>query len=528
MYTVIVADDEEEIRNGIVRRVEWERVGFQIIGEAQNGADALELVEKLEPDLLITDIRMPFLSGIELARAIREVRPTVQIAFLSGYDDFSYAQKAIQYNIVSYMLKPITAREIEEELVKIKKIMDEKFEGFIRGSQAKLQVEKSEFLLPLLLDSFQQGKMDEQTLVDNGVACGLLKNSRAENMRYTILVVGIEDRDGNDRTQKTSVNGIDMILDKYVKHASCYLKGRVVSLIAASELALNKYLHIIVEEIVQSVERIMGLSCQVGVSRSMKQLTNCREGYLEAMNALSYSKDGESSVYFIADEEKDKGLEQEDLQVITNKIETLLRGGSVEEMQSYLNELEKKIRSGKNSFMVFVILISQVVASVYNVVYAVAGEQGVQKVQAKYPMSEMQEPERMAENFLNVKEMCIFAKEMLLELRKKSSEIICEQAIQIIETKYTTQDISVMSISEEVGVSPNYLSGLIKKTTGNTIVELLTRKRIEKAKELLCSTSMKIGEITQICGYNDQYYFSHCFKKMTGMSPNKYRREHGK
>lgn len=81
MYTVIVADDEEEIRNGIIRRVEWERVGFQIIGEAQNGADALELVEKLEPDLLITDIRMPFLSGIELARAIREVRPTVQIAF---------------------------------------------------------------------------------------------------------------------------------------------------------------------------------------------------------------------------------------------------------------------------------------------------------------------------------------------------------------------------------------------------------------------------------------------------------------
>ena len=80
-----------------------------------------------------------------MARAIREVRPTVQIAFLSGYDDFSYAQKAIQYNIVSYMLKPITAREIEEELVKIKKIMDEKFEGFIRGSQAKLQVENQNF-----------------------------------------------------------------------------------------------------------------------------------------------------------------------------------------------------------------------------------------------------------------------------------------------------------------------------------------------------------------------------------------------
>ena len=140
IYTVIVADDEEEIRRGIVRRVNWERVGFQVIGEAENGADALELVEKLEPDLLLTDIRMPFLSGIELAREIREVRPTVQIAFLSGYDDFSYAQQAIQYNIVSYMLKPISSGEMEEELAKIKADMDKKFALFRKNSQNKYEM----------------------------------------------------------------------------------------------------------------------------------------------------------------------------------------------------------------------------------------------------------------------------------------------------------------------------------------------------------------------------------------------------
>lgn len=97
-YTVVVADDEEEIRRSLVRRVKWEEIGFEVVGEAENGADALELVEKLEPDLLLTDIKMPFLSGIELARAVREVRPMVQIAFLSGFDDFTYAQQAIQYN----------------------------------------------------------------------------------------------------------------------------------------------------------------------------------------------------------------------------------------------------------------------------------------------------------------------------------------------------------------------------------------------------------------------------------------------
>ena len=124
MYTVIVADDEQEIRRSLIRKVDWGSVGFQVIGEAENGAEALELTEKLEPDLLLTDIRMPFISGIELARQVREIRPATQIAFLSGFDDFSYAQQAIQYNIISYLLKPISSSELEKELLKMKEKID--------------------------------------------------------------------------------------------------------------------------------------------------------------------------------------------------------------------------------------------------------------------------------------------------------------------------------------------------------------------------------------------------------------------
>ena len=137
MYTVIVAEDEERIRRGIVKNVKWESAGFRVIGEAENGADALEMVEQLEPDLLITDIRMPFINGIELARQIREVRPAVQIMFLSGYDDFSYAQEAIQYNIISYLLKPISAEELEKELNKVRKKLDRQYELFSRTDRVK-------------------------------------------------------------------------------------------------------------------------------------------------------------------------------------------------------------------------------------------------------------------------------------------------------------------------------------------------------------------------------------------------------
>lgn len=526
-YTVVVADDEEEIRRSLVRRVKWEEIGFEVVGEAENGADALELVEKLEPDLLLTDIKMPFLSGIELARAVREVRPTVQIAFLSGFDDFTYAQQAIQYNIISYMLKPISAKEIEAELIKIKEAMDRRVEEFTRENKEKLDSRKVEFLLPLLLDSFQNEKVPEEVLNTRAVACELIRNPKPDNLQYVVIVIGIRDLNGEDKTSYNSVNAVDMILKKYVRYLSCHLEGRVVSLIAATSSGMSKYLHIIVEEIVQSVERIMGYHCQIGVSRSVSLLGKCRESYLEAMNALSYSRKDKSSVYFISDAEHGDELEQDEIQGITAKIESFLRGGSIEEMELYLEELEKKLRTGgENLLILSTILLTEIGAAVYKVIYMAIGDCGVEVLQKKYSMGHLREMERMADNFQTVKSLCMEAKKMLMDQRRKSSEVICEQAVQIIQERYAQQELSVMLISEEIGVSPNYLSSLIKKTTGNSLVEILTKQRIDKAMELLQCTGMKIGEITEMCGYKDQYYFSHCFKKLTGMSPNKYRREH--
>lgn len=363
----------------------------------------------------------------------------------------------------------------------------------------------------------------------HAVQTGLLRSVDSDNLKYVVIAAGIVDADGNDRTTPDHVDAIDMILQKYVRCTSCYMKGRIVSVLASTQAGFNKYLHILVEEIVQSVERIMSMKCQIGVSRSMDFLTDCREGYLEAMNAMSYSysQKGQSHVYFIADEEKNVYFSQENLQLVVEKIEALLRGGTDRELEEYLNELEREVRVGKNSLVLFSLLISMIVASVYKVLYTVAEESDIRRIQSEYPLHEMNEIERIAESFQNVKKMCMLTKAMIAEQRKKSSEVICEKAVQIIEKRYTEQELSVMQVSAEIGVSPNYLSALIKKNTGNTFIELLTKKRIDKARELLCCTSMKIREITEECGYRDQYYFSHCFKKVTGMTPNGCRREYG-
>ncbi len=405
--------------------------------------------------------------------------------------------------------------------------MDDKFAVFSEKDEVQKEMEKWEFIMPLLLDSVLLERTDEEERVKNAVSCGFLRNPNPDNFQYVVLVTEIFDYDGNDRTSRNSVSAIETILNKYVRNISCYLKGRVVSVLAATPAGFSKYLHIIVEEIVQSVERLMSCRCRIGVSRMEKRLGDCREGYLEAMNAISYARGGEGHVFFIADEEKSSSFSQEELQSGVDKTEMLLRGGKRDELENYLNQLEESIRLGANATVMYSLMTTQIAATVNKVVYAVAGDEGVSKIQMEYPVKDIQDVGRMIEKFRNVKKMCLYANDMISEQRKKSSEVICETVLFFIESKYADPDISVMSVSEEIGVSPNYLSTLIKKNTGKNFVELLTEKRITTARELLCSTKMKIREITEACGYRDQYYFSHCFKKMVGMSPNACRKEFG-
>ncbi len=419
MYTIVIADDEEELRQSLIRHIDWEEVGFEVVGEASNGAQALELVEKLEPDLLLSDIRMPYMSGIELARAVREIRPTMFIAFLSGYDDFSYAQQAIQYNIISYMLKPISVADISAELRKIRIKIDEKFTEFTKQSEEKEQQKLNTFLMPLLLDPFQEdvnAQVDAwETMLEKDATEKGLPLSEMRNYDYTVLVTTFLDEDGNTCTDNGSVVAVHQTAKKYLFHTGFYSNGKVISLLAGTPGATKKYLHILVEDIDQSVRRILNLHTKIGVSRPFEILAHCHEAYVEASKAFSAARSSDMDVIFISD------LEQ-----------------------------------------------------------------------------------------------------------KSSGSAICDKALALIDEQYMNSEISLLSISNEISVSPNYLSALIKRSTGSTFINILTSKRMEKAKSLLLGTSMRINEIAEQCGYNDQHYFSYCFKKYEGISPNQCRRQNEK
>lgn len=523
MYTIVIADDEIELRGAIIRNIDWEGIGFRVVGEAENGIEALELVEKMEPDLLLTDIRMPYLSGIELAREIREVRPATQIAFLSGFDDFTYAQQAIQYNIISYMLKPITMAELTEELVKIREKIDSLFREF--DSKQKEWSGISEFVIPLLVDKFRkEAGEQEERLLEKAVSCGLLQNGQ-NRFRYVVMTTSVRTEKGGNCTHPAHVHSVDIILRKYMKYFSFYSQGRVVSLLIATAASFEKYLHIIVEEITQSVERILQLKVAVGVSRMVERLSSCHEAYADAVHALNYARGGDG-VHYIADEERVGSLDMEGVLNHITEIEKLIRSGSEEELQAYLREMFKALEAEKASRVKVNFLLIQLLTAVYRIIYAVAGSEDRQKAQDYELLQKMSFFDGMiSEERDKFIDFCMGAREMISAQRKKSSEVMCDRTLHIIETQYQNPELSLVSASNEVNVSPNYLSALIKKDTGKTFVDLLTRKRIEKARELLLCTSMKIREITEKCGYRDQHYFSYCFKKYYGISPNALRQQ---
>lgn len=404
IYTVVVADDEDELREAVCTMTPWEALGFHLVGSASNGLDALELVERLEPDLLLTDIRMPFISGIELARQVREIRPAMHIAFLSGYDDFEYAKQAIQYNIISYMLKPLTMDGLAAELKVIHEKIDRRYASLRRMDNQ--QGDRAEFLIPLVLEHYDTPPEGlETTLRENAASCGLLRGS---DDRSLLMVMTAAMVDGKP-CEPGFTRLVEQLANKYLRHFVFGASGRVVAVLLGNPSDFEEYLHILADEICQLTERALDKKVLVGVSRAVSQFTELNAAYRQALEALHAAEESEGGVSFTSDTRKGGGL--------------------------------------------------------------------------------------------------------------------CERALEIIEQHYMDEDLSLASLSAMLDVSPNHLSACIKKTAGETFINILVRRRMENAQQLLLNTNLQVQEIARRCGYTDQHYFSYCFKKYSGTSPGALRRQ---
>ncbi len=524
MYTVVVADDEYELRKAIIQRIDWDSIGFEVVAEAENGIEALEYIEKYEPDLLLTDIKMPFLSGIDLARRVREVRPATQIAFLSGYDDFSYAQQAIQYNIIKYLLKPISSKELTDELIDIKNKMDEIHETFTAQNlidEEQYQLER--FLTPLIFDH-EIESLTESNLLIKAKEFEIVPELDKTMEMVVLTIKFINDQDENV-TQYNHIQAVNNIIGKYLKHGTLFSHNKMISVITGMKWEVEKYLGILVNEINQSCTRALSCQCFIGVSQQYQLLSELHHAYLESHNALMYSRSIHQHITFIKDVEKNQSLKYNEIDGMTIELERILKAGQIEELDYYITSVFQQVVNLTFKDVDTDMLLIRFITHAYHIVYTICSETIASKI-TDYPLDFSILLAKETSNHRKrktVRELCLYCKKLIEEEKSTNSSTLIDEFMTIIQDDFANEELSLANVSERLNISSSYLSALVKKYTGETFITLLTKKRMEIAKEMVLYSKEKLLVIANKCGYNDQHYFSYCFKKYYQLSPNKMR-----
>lgn len=397
LLSVVVADDEQELLGAVCQLIDWAGIGFKLVGRASNGLDALQLVEELQPDFLLTDIHMPFISGTALAAQVKAVQPLIQVAFLSGYDEFEYAQQGIASEVIAYLLKPISMAQLTQELIEIHRKIEKKQADF---SAARQDVSNHQAVAAaMLLDCyFYAGRVENlKALSRMGLA--------PESIR-SVTVAALSCADADAQACQTALGAAEKFLSRQYPCRGFCSAGRIVLLLTSENGFLQ--LHAAIDELRRALKRLLDLDVSAGISKEHAPDADFHEAYKEAMEAL---KTAETESGFCAAD----------------------------------------------------------------------GQSGIDQ--------------------------------------------LCGRVLQMIDKEYMDETLTLQSVSDRLHVSASYLGPNIKKNAGDTFINLLIRKRMAVALNLLQSSDSRIAEIARRCGYSDQSYFGYCFKKFYGVSPAKMRQE---
>ena len=275
LLSVVVADDEQELLGAVCQLIDWEGIGFRLVGRASNGLDALQLVEELQPDFLLTDIHMPFISGTALAAQVKAVQPLIQVAFLSGYDEFEYAQQGIASEVIAYLLKPISMAQLTQELIEIHRKIEKKQADF---SAARQDASNHQAVAAaMLLDCyFYTGRVENlKALSRMGLA--------PESIR-SVTVAALSCADADAQACQTALGAAEKFLSRQYPCRGFCSAGRIVLLLTSENGFLQ--LHAAIDELRRALKRLLDLDVSAGISKEHAPDADFHEAYKEAMEAL--------------------------------------------------------------------------------------------------------------------------------------------------------------------------------------------------------------------------------------------------
>lgn len=541
MLKIFLAEDEVIVRETIKRMIPWENLGFELVGEAADGEMALPLLIRQQPDLLITDIKMPFMDGLTLARLAKKEVPGLKVVILSGYDDFNYAKQAINIGVEDYLLKPITKNALIERLTEIRsryedeKTQREYYEKFHREMQAYEKNSSRDFFEALV-----SGSLDMMELYKRAEKLGL--DIVAESYNILIFTMNCNEDFSGQREGYSSweAESLEMLEKFFTGHPFAMLfRSNVFSygvLIKGEKNSIRENTGICVEEIRKIFDRKKdNKEWFVAVGESVERLSQIQKSYHSASRAFSqrYLYDGKVLHYdeMLAMEKKDvtnddsEYLQKVDVNALNPTIlQKFLSNGLLEETKNFVQDYFYAIGQEPMESVVF---RSYVILNVRFSVLSFLKELGCDT-----KTLEPEDTEKiLAESGRNMESTIAYAEKLVsqaIQLRDRNSgnknRSILKTAVDFIDQHYMEEDMSLNKAANAANVSANHFSALFSQNMGQTFIEYLTSLRMDKAKEYLRCTGMRSSEIAGEVGYKDAHYFSYLFKKTQGMTPSDYRK----
>lgn len=528
LYTVLLVDDEEEVIRVIMNKLNWEKLGFSVIGYANNGVKALEMVEEYQPDVVMTDIRMPYMDGLELSHRIRAEFPGTKLLLFTGFDEFEYAKEAIHLEIEEYILKPVNSIELINVFTSLKIKLDQEI-----SEKRSAQILQKYYMesLPLLQANFYstliEGRIHEEDLptylsdyqisLSGPYFCCLVIHTSStqvpENMNPLLLATSVQKQ------------AEERLSARWNTKSFSYLGNTVVIVQLSSDNMISE-LTDECDRFCKYAQKIIGAVVTVGVGQVCDNILELSQSYSTAREAVSYrviyGACRAINIKEIAPQEKGEADAADDE---LNALFKAIRLGTEDNVTEAVERYMKSEVFPEKSLQYHHIAVIELAGSLYRfaVNNDIAGEEFSGDMKNLYSHLLDLEPEALQKWLTGVS---LSFRERLINARSRSTQSFVFKAQEYVRENYADAELSLDRVCSALNVSNSYFSTIFKKETGKSFIGYLTDYRMEQASRLLLETNEKNYVIANRVGYADPNYFSYVFKRQFGVSPSKYRAEH--
>ena len=530
MYKVFLVEDEIVVREGIRNNIPWDQTPYSLAGEAPDGEMALSMIHDIKPDILITDIRMPFMDGLSLSRIVKKNMPWIKIVILSGHDEFEYAREALSLGVEEYLLKPVSSQDMLKTLDKIAGRIDEEKEKLHSIENLKAQIQSSSNILrDKWLSDFVNGKIPAAEAIEQGQERNIDLLARS----YITAVIAIASSEREDQLRPVK-KILQSIMEHYSngiwfteqeKHFVLLIREMSAESASKKTTPLKESAYAIAQTFKHEVGRIMDCKIIVGIGLPVERIGEVPGSYQAALKAAEYG--AANGLAQITDTSQppvgEKFFDLSEFPDINGDMFlTRLRYAAKKDIDTTIREYTKTLENNFDEMLAYFIFGEVIVASA-RIVEDLGGN--LREI-APFSLEKGAIHSLVASRgtFIEKLKALLIA---VIEYRDSHTggryRSVIVKAREYIDQNFASGDISLYSTAFHVGISPNHISTVFVQETGEKFIDYLTRIRLEKAKQLLQNTAMKSADIAFKTGFNDPHYFSHIFKKNTGVSPREYR-----